>query len=85
MSGDIYECDKCGGSISTSCDCAWGSDLLLCLANEEIKTLEEVVADIAKTDLADSVDHLWLSKWRNETKEKARQALEKLKEIRKKK
>lgn len=39
--------------------------------------------DIAKTDLADSVDHLWLNKWRNETKEKARQALEKLKEIRK--
>lgn len=45
---------------------------------EREKKLVEVLNDIAKTDLSDSVDHLWLSKWRNETKERAREVLKEL-------
>jgi len=56
-------------------------DLLLA----EIRTLKdreakliEALRDIAKTDVTNSVDSLWLSKWRNETKIKADEVLKQM-------
>lgn len=36
MGGDVYDCEKCGESIHTSCDCGLPSD-----QSEEIQKLKE--------------------------------------------
>ena len=39
MSGDIYNCDKCGESIHTSCDCGFPSNATMEKENLELRAL----------------------------------------------
>ena len=39
MSGDIYNCDKCGESIHTSCDCGFPDNTAMEKENLELRAL----------------------------------------------
>lgn len=63
-------------NLKESIDCELGKSLSP--ADRE-KILREVLESIAKTDISEKApDHLWLNKWRNDTKEKASQALKQI-------
>lgn len=46
MSGDIYNCDKCGESIHTSCDCGFPNNATMEKENLELRALVNLADEI---------------------------------------